>query len=67
MIADACLEGVKTHQERLRAQEIADQNKEEDGSVKKVSRFEGDIDLQGIDEADIAAQDATEEEVTPVQ
>lgn len=67
MISDACIEGAKIHQERLRAQEIADQNKEDESSVKKVSRFEGDIDLQGIDEADIAAQDATEEEVLPVQ
>ncbi len=67
MISDACIEGAKTHQERLRAQEIADQNKDDESSVKKVSRFEGDIDLQGIDEADIAAQDATEEEVLPVQ
>lgn len=67
MISDACIEGAKTHQERLRAQEIADQNKDDESSVKKVSRFEGDIDLQGIDEADIAAQDATEEEVLPAQ
>lgn len=64
LIADACLEGTKTHQERLRAQEGADaQGREDDMGEKKVSRFEGDIDLQGIDEADIAAQESTEEEV----
>ncbi len=56
LIADSCLEGAKTFQEKLRAQEIADQGDKED-TEKKVSRFEGDIDLQGIDEADIAAQE----------
>ena len=58
LIADSCLEGAKVHQEKLRAQEVAD--KEEEQTEKKVSRFEGDIDLQGIDEADLAAQETTE-------
>src|SRR3954466_6354676 len=62
LIADSCLEGVKTFQEKLRAQEVADAAKEEE-TEKKVSRFEGDIDLQGIDEADLEAQ-TTEEETT---
>ncbi|MEK6580638.1 MAG: hypothetical protein AABZ55_15550, partial [Bdellovibrionota bacterium] len=29
---------------------------------KKVSRFEGDIDLQGVDEADLEAQEESTEE-----
>jgi small subunit ribosomal protein S2 len=60
LIADSCLEGAKTYQEKLRAQEVADRGGEED-TEKKVSRFEGDIDLQGIDEADLEAQMAAEE------
>ena len=54
LIADSCLEGAQIHQEKLRAQEALDQREEAEGE-KKVSRFEGDIDLQGIDEADLAA------------
>src|SRR6478672_3365309 len=50
LIADSCIEGTRAFQEKLRAQEVSDQAKEED-TEKKVSRFEGDIDLQGIDEA----------------
>src|SRR3954463_1377091 len=51
LIADSCLEGAKVFQERLRAQEVADASaKEEINLEKKVSRFKGDIDLQGIDE-----------------
>ena len=57
LIADSCLEGVKTFQEKLRAQEIADNSAKEDDGEKKVSRFEGDIDLQGVDEADLLAQE----------
>lgn len=60
LIADSCMEGARVHQEKLRAQEGAD-NKEEMAEEKKVSRFEGDIDLQGIDEADLAAEEETEE------
>jgi small subunit ribosomal protein S2 len=59
LIADSCLEGAKTYQEKLRAQEVAE--REETETEKKVSRFEGDIDLQGIDEADLEAQEQTEE------
>lgn len=62
LIADSCLEGVKTHQEKLRAQEGADAAREEGHEEKKVSRFEGDIDLQGVDAADLEAQEATTEE-----
>ena len=62
LIADSCMEGYKTHQERLRAE--GKQTDDDDGSMeKKVSRFEGDIDLKGIDEADI--EKMVEEETTP--
>jgi small subunit ribosomal protein S2 len=61
LIADSCLEGIKTFQEKLRAQEVSDATaREEAENEKKVSRFEGDIDLQGVDEADLEAQEAEE-------
>lgn len=63
LIADSCIEGQKVFQEKLRAQN-ARIDGEEDDQVKKVSRFEGDVDLKGLDEADIEALDAQEE--TPV-
>ena len=55
LIADSCLEGAKVHQEKLRAQESAEQAKDDEAGEKKVSRFEGDIDLRGPDEADLEA------------
>jgi small subunit ribosomal protein S2 len=61
LIADSCLEGTKSFQEKLRADDSASDQKEE-VSEKKVSRFEGHVDLQGVDEADIEAQ--SDEEVT---
>jgi small subunit ribosomal protein S2 len=64
LIADSCLEGQRIFQEKLRAQEISDlkEKEEEELSVeKKVSRFEGDVDLRGVDEADLeAAEEFTE-------
>jgi len=61
LIADSCIEGARVFQEKLRAQEISDATAKEDADTeKKVSRFEGDIDLQGVDEADLEAQ-STEE------
>ena len=57
LIADSCLEGAKTFQEKLRAQEVTEQREEGEGE-KKVSRFEGDIDLRGVDEADLEAASA---------
>jgi small subunit ribosomal protein S2 len=60
LIADSCLEGAKTFQEKLRAQENASQTREDEQTEKKVSRFEGDIDLQGVDEADLLAEEETE-------
>lgn len=61
LISDSCIEGSKIFQEKLRAQENLDGMKEEVDTEKKVSRFEGDIDLQGIDEADLEAQETQEE------
>jgi len=57
LISDSCLEGARIFQEKLRAQEIADAGAKDEVIEKKVSRFEGDIDLQGVDEADIEAQE----------
>lgn len=62
LIADSCIEGARVYQEKLRAQEISESARDEGETEKKVSRFEGDIDLQGIDEADIEAVDVTEGE-----
>jgi small subunit ribosomal protein S2 len=59
MMADACIEGAQNHQEKLRASGNATDMKD-DGSEKKVSRFEGDIDLKGVDAADLEAMEATE-------
>lgn len=54
LIAESCIEGAKTHQEKLRAENM-DQTDDEANQEKKVSRFEGDIDLKGPDEADLEA------------
>ncbi|MEK6704255.1 MAG: 30S ribosomal protein S2 [Bdellovibrionota bacterium] len=75
LIADSCVEGMAIHQEKLRAQEAVDASKlaaekEEPIEEKKVSRFEGDIDLQGIDEADLEAAEekaSTEQETEEVK
>jgi len=57
LIADSCVEGAKAFQEKLKAQgiEAAAAKEAEESGEKKVSRFEGDIDLQGVDEADLEA------------
>jgi len=60
LISDSCIEGGRIYQEKLRAQESAD-SREEMETEKKVSRFEGDIDLQGMDEADLEAQEVEAE------
>lgn len=65
LIADSCLEGTRVYQEKLRAQDdkAAAAAQEEDAlTEKKVSRFEGDIDLQGVDEADLETAEVTTEE-----
>jgi small subunit ribosomal protein S2 len=62
LISESCLEGTKIYQEKLRAQEGAETSAKDDlETEKKVSRFEGDIDLQGIDEADLEAQEVEAE------
>ena len=62
LMADACIEGAAVFQEKLRAAGAAAAlAKEEEGQEKKVSRFEGDIDLKGVDAADLEAM----EEVVP--
>lgn len=55
LIADSCVEGAKIFEEKLRASEAASEADERAEEEKKVSRFEGDIDLRGVDEADLAA------------
>jgi len=65
MMADACIEGAQIHQEKLRASGSASDNAKDDGTEKKVSRFEGDIDLKGVDAADLEAMEATEVEGSP--
>lgn len=57
LVADSCIEGGRIFEEKLRAQSV-DVKEDDDGGEKKVSRFEGDIDLQGVDEADIDAMDS---------
>lgn len=66
LISDSCLEGAKTFQEKLRAEGKDMNNLDDAGNEKKVSRFEGDIDLQGVDAADLEAAEQTEEEVPVV-
>ena len=62
LIADSCLEGNKSYQEKLRAQSAASHD-DDDSGEKKVSRFEGDVDLKGLDEADLEAMTTEEEPV----
>ena len=61
LIADSCIEGHKVFQERARAQEVA--GEDDRGEQKKVSRFEGDIDIQGPDETEAAEAEVESEEV----
>jgi len=62
LIAESCIEGNKIFQEKLRAKDLPEMTKEEaEETEKRVSRFEGDIDLQGVDEADIEAETQEEE------
>jgi small subunit ribosomal protein S2 len=70
LIADSCIEGAATHQEKLRAQNI--EQKEEEQVEKKLSKFEGDLDLRGPDEADLEAAaeeliDGEDAVVTPIK
>lgn len=60
LMADSCLEGAAIFQEKIRANEVSTDDGE--SQIKKVSKFEGDMDLQGMDEADLAEQEMKEEE-----
>lgn len=64
LIADSCIEGGKIHQEKLRAQDKPMDDQEDSANEKKVSKFEGDIDLRGPDEIDLEAAAAGEVEPT---
>lgn len=63
LIAESCIEGARVFQEKLKADEDLARKvaKEEDTGEKKVSRFEGDLDLRGPDEAELAAAAEGEE------
>ncbi len=58
LIAESCIEGENSLQERLKADEklAAKLAAEEKMEVTRVSRFEGDIDLRGPDEAELAVE-----------
>ncbi len=64
LVAESCVEGTRIFQEKIKADEklAAQVAKDEAEEAKKVSRFEGDIDLRGPDEAELAAAAASEEE-----
>lgn len=66
LIAESCIEGNRVFQEKLKGDErLAAQVASDEGAEKKVSRFEGDIDLRGPDEAELAAAaEGTEEEAS---
>lgn len=64
LVADSCIEGGKVFQEKLRSQDVKDDEPEEAQEEKKVSRFEGDVDLKGMDEADLEALEQQESEST---
>lgn len=68
MVADSCEEGDRAFQERLKGDErlAAELAKEENSGENKVSRFEGDIELRGPDEADIAAAAEAEDDTAAV-
>lgn len=65
LIAESCIEGGQLLQEKIKADErlAAQLQAEEVDTEKKVSRFEGDIDLRGPDEAEIEE----EEVATPTE
>tara|TARA_Y100000590_G_C15666114_1_gene994507 strand:- start:627 stop:1595 length:969 start_codon:yes stop_codon:yes gene_type:complete len=59
LLADSCIEGTRVFEEKLRSNQVTQED--EEGEEKKVSKFEGDIDLQTMDEADLAVQEIEEE------
>lgn len=66
LIAESCIEGAHAFQEKIKADErlAAQVAADEEAEGKKVSRFEGDIDLRGPDEAEVEAEGETEGEAT---
>ena len=58
LMADSCLEGGRVFKEKSRGKAV----EEEEAKEKKVSRFEGDLDLKGVDEADLEEQEKKAEE-----
>ncbi len=68
LIAESCIEGARVFSEKLKTDEAlaAKFAKDQAEERKRVSRFEGDIDLRGVDEADVSATEETvEETATP--
>lgn len=67
LIAESCVEGNQVFQEKVKADAklAAQLAAEEAEGGKKVSRFEGDIDLRGPDEAEVAAQEEVVAEEAP--
>lgn len=65
LIAESCVEGGRVFAEKARSDEALARKAQEEMDVgKKASRFEGDIDLRGPDEAELAAAAAGAEETT---
>lgn len=62
LIAESCIEGARVFQEKIRADErlAAALASEEKDEGTKVSRFEGDIDLRGPDEAELTEEGEAE-------
>ena len=59
LMADSCIEGAQEFQAKARKDQLDDADVDQD---KKVSKFEGDIDLKGMDEADLEELEKQEEE-----
>jgi len=60
LMSESCIEGVSIFEQRAAATALKEKEDEEILIEKKVSRFEGDIDLKGLDEADLEAQEQEE-------
>ncbi len=59
LIADSCIEGAQEFQNKARKDQLEDKGGD---NAQKISKFEGDIDLKGMDEADLDELEAKEEE-----
>lgn len=62
LVADSCIEGSAVFQEKLRAQGSRASDEDDAANQKKTSKYEGDVDLQGLDEADLEAMEQKEED-----